>query len=282
MVLERGRPAALHPRRRVERAGVDVRRTSTPGRPGIGPPENGFRCVRDDASDGAGARGTGRRQPPYATPSKETPASDEVFQLIREPLRLRPDRARRARGGRRTLETPYWRRETVSFASAGLRTSGSRRTSTSRGSATPPYQAVVYANPGMALQAPVARARRGADLRLRRQERTGVPAPGAEGLLPAALPGAARRTQRVARSPDGWSRRTSAGASTTWRAARTWTATGSASSAQPRRRPSCRSSRSGERSAEGCGALQRRADAEAADAPEADPFNFLPASRSPR
>ena len=111
--------------------------------------EGGFRCIRDAAPDPA-------LDAPVRQESIDrregAPVSDAAFELFRSlyaydpaPLDARPEEA--------PSETEHWRRETVSFASA---TAGERITAhfyVPR-NATPPYQAVLYAQPGMALRLP--------------------------------------------------------------------------------------------------------------------------------
>jgi eukaryotic-like serine/threonine-protein kinase len=111
--------------------------------------ENGFRCMRDGAPD-----------PVLDAPVRQqsidrrggTPVTDEAFDLLRSlyaydaaPLDARMEGA--------PLETTEWRRETVSFASAAANERITAHFYVPK-HATPPYQAVVYANPGMALRLP--------------------------------------------------------------------------------------------------------------------------------
>ncbi len=111
--------------------------------------ENGFRCVRDAAPDPA--LDAPVRQESMARRTG-APATDAAFEIFRS-LYSYDAASLDARTEGAPLETTDWRRETVSFASA---TANERITAhfyvPKR--ATPPYQAVLYADPGMALRLP--------------------------------------------------------------------------------------------------------------------------------
>jgi len=111
-------------------------------------PENGFRCVRAGARDGAALDAPVRLE--LMDRGDEKPVPDHVFDLYRSLYAYDPTRLDGRREGA-VVETKDWRRETVSFASA---IPDERITAyfyiPKR--ATPPYQAVLYANPGMALR----------------------------------------------------------------------------------------------------------------------------------
>jgi dienelactone hydrolase len=111
--------------------------------------ENGFRCIRDAAPD-AVLDAPIRLEPPGHLDTG--PVSEEAFTLYRSiygydqaPLDARTDGA--------PSETNDWRREVVSFASP---VANERITAHfyAPKHAAPPYQAVIYANSGMALRLP--------------------------------------------------------------------------------------------------------------------------------
>jgi len=113
-------------------------------------PENGFRCIHADAREQALLDAPVRQGP--ADRVEETPASDEVFQVFRglyayDPIGLD------ARTEGVALETPDWKRETVSFASAVPNERIVAYLYIPK-RAKPPYQAVIYANSGMATRLP--------------------------------------------------------------------------------------------------------------------------------
>jgi eukaryotic-like serine/threonine-protein kinase len=113
-------------------------------------PENGFRCVRDGARD---ALALDAPVTPEPTDRRDvTPVPDDVFELYRSLYAYDPTPLDgRAEGA--VVETKDWRRETVTFASA---IPNERITAyfyiPKRG--RPPYQAVLYSNPGMATRLP--------------------------------------------------------------------------------------------------------------------------------
>jgi len=111
--------------------------------------EYGFRCIRDAAPD-PGLNAPVGLEPPGRL--DEEPVSEEAFTLYRgvyaydrAPLDARADGA--------PTETNDWRREIVSFASP---VASERITAYvyAPKHAAPPYQAVIYANSGMALRLP--------------------------------------------------------------------------------------------------------------------------------
>jgi eukaryotic-like serine/threonine-protein kinase len=111
--------------------------------------ENGIRCMRHAAPDPALDAPV---RPESIDRRNGAPVTDEAFELFRSlyaydaaPLDARIEGA--------PLETTDWRRDTVSFASAAA---GERITAHfyAPRHSTPPYQAVVYANPGMATRLP--------------------------------------------------------------------------------------------------------------------------------
>jgi eukaryotic-like serine/threonine-protein kinase len=111
---------------------------------------NGIRCARYEVSEGSALRA------PVTTRardfSQDKPASDELFTVYRSLYAYDPaDLASRVEG--LDDENAYWRREKVSFAAAygkervlGYLYLPKR--------ARPPYQAIIYAHPGMALRLP--------------------------------------------------------------------------------------------------------------------------------
>ena len=112
--------------------------------------QNGIRCVRYDVREESGL------QEPVAKPirdvSKEKPVSDEVFRLFQSLYAYDPtDLDARVEGI--DGENSYWKREKVSFAAAygNERVLGylylPKR-------ATPPYQTILYAAPGMSERLP--------------------------------------------------------------------------------------------------------------------------------
>lgn len=113
-------------------------------------PENGFRCVRDGARDVAALDAPVTPELMGRRDVKAVP--DDVFDLYRSLYAYDSTRLD-ARTERAVEETQDWRRETVSFASA---IPNERITAyfyiPKR--ARPPYQAVLYANSGMAMRLP--------------------------------------------------------------------------------------------------------------------------------
>ncbi len=113
-------------------------------------PQNGIRCVRYDA------RAESRLQAPVAIAlrdfSKEKPASDEAFRLYRSFYAYDPaDLDSRVEGT--DEENSYWRREKISFAAAY----GNERVTGyfyMPKHAKPPYQVILYAEPGRAFRLP--------------------------------------------------------------------------------------------------------------------------------
>ena len=111
--------------------------------------ENGFRCIRDAAPDAA--LGAPVRLE-WINRRDATPVAEEAFNVYRSiyaydpaPLDARTDGA--------PSETGDWRRETVSFASPVANERITAHFYVPK-HATPPYQAVLYANSGMALRLP--------------------------------------------------------------------------------------------------------------------------------
>jgi eukaryotic-like serine/threonine-protein kinase len=113
-------------------------------------PENGIRCMRDEATGEAGLEAPVRWQPTDRT--AQTPVSDDAFQLYRS-LYAYDATALDARTEGAAEETADWRRETVSFASVIPNERITAHLYVPK-RAKPPYQAVVYANPGMATRLP--------------------------------------------------------------------------------------------------------------------------------
>ena len=111
--------------------------------------QNGIRCVRYDARQEASLATPVTR--PVRDRGKQTPVSDDVFGLYRSLYSYDPaELDSRVEG---VDETPYWRRERVAFASP----EGNERVSAYLyvpRNARPPYQAVIYAHPGMSLRLP--------------------------------------------------------------------------------------------------------------------------------
>ena len=112
--------------------------------------QNGIRCVRYDVREESGL------QAPVVEPvrdlSKEKPVSDEVFRLYRSLYAYDPmDLDSRVEGI--DEENSYWKREKVSFAAAygNERVLGYLYLPKH---ATPPYQTILYAHPGMAIRLP--------------------------------------------------------------------------------------------------------------------------------
>ena len=150
VVLERGVGEAVHARRCVESAGLDVHRTSTRARPGTGRGRTASAACATRRPTRRSTRPSGRSIHRPAEPQR--PSTDEAFELFRslyayDPAPLDP----RSEG--RPLETTDWRRETVSFASAVASERITAHLYVPK-HATPPYQAVIYANPGMATRLP--------------------------------------------------------------------------------------------------------------------------------
>jgi serine/threonine protein kinase len=112
--------------------------------------QNGIRCVRYDVREKSGL------QAPVARPirdfSKEKPVPDEVFRLYRSLYAYDPaDLDSRVEGIEE--ENSYWKREKISFAAAygNERVLGYLYIPKH---ATPPYQTILYAHPGMAARLP--------------------------------------------------------------------------------------------------------------------------------
>jgi len=110
--------------------------------------QNGFRCVRYDV------RQESRLQAPLTNPvhdfRKDKPAPDEVFQLYQSLYAYDPtDLDARIEGI--DEDNSYWKREKVSFAAAygNERISGYLYLPKH---ATPPYQTIIYADPGMSIR----------------------------------------------------------------------------------------------------------------------------------
>jgi len=111
---------------------------------------NGFRCVRYDVRQESGLQAPVTR--PVRDYTKEKPVSDEVFRLYRSLYAYDPaDLDARVEGI--DEENSNWKREKISFAAAygNERVSGylymPKR-------ATPPYQTILYAAPGLSTRLP--------------------------------------------------------------------------------------------------------------------------------
>ena len=192
VVLERGGRPALHPRRRLERAHVDVRRAGRP--PSLGP------LARRTAS--AACATTSSRDPRpglpswkrFIDPSARTPVSDEVFRLYRSFTRTTRRPSTRAwKASTRRPPTGDARRFPLLPAT---RASASSATSTSRSARTPPIRP--SSTPIPAWRSGLRRPKRAERLFFDfvDQEREGVPAPGPE----AATTSADSRLHRWART----------------------------------------------------------------------------------
>jgi pimeloyl-ACP methyl ester carboxylesterase len=112
--------------------------------------QNGIRCVSYDARKESGLQApvtTSRRD--Y---SRETPVSDEVFRLYRSLYAYDPTPLD-ARIEGIDEENSYWKREKISFAAAygNERVLGYLYIPKH---ATPPYQTILYADPGMSMRLP--------------------------------------------------------------------------------------------------------------------------------
>jgi eukaryotic-like serine/threonine-protein kinase len=113
-------------------------------------PQNGFRCVRYDV------RKESRLQAPVTTTirdfSKEKPVPDEVFRLYRSLYAYDPTNLDSRVEGI-DEENSYWKREKLSFATAygNERVAGYLYLPKH---ATPPYQTIIYAHPGMSTRLP--------------------------------------------------------------------------------------------------------------------------------
>jgi dienelactone hydrolase len=112
--------------------------------------QNGIRCVRYDVGEESGLQAPVTRS--VRDFSKEKPVSDEVFRLYQSLYAYDPtDLDARVEGIEG--ENSYWRREKISFAA----TYGNERV---LGylflpkHATPPYQTIIYADPGMSQRLP--------------------------------------------------------------------------------------------------------------------------------
>jgi serine/threonine protein kinase/formylglycine-generating enzyme required for sulfatase activity/pimeloyl-ACP methyl ester carboxylesterase len=112
--------------------------------------QNGIRCVRYDVSEEFRLRAPVTR--PIRDFSKETPVSDEVFRLYRSLYAYDPT-ALDARVEGIDEENSYWKREKISFAAAygNERVLGYLYIPKH---ATPPYQTILYADPGMSTRLP--------------------------------------------------------------------------------------------------------------------------------
>jgi dipeptidyl aminopeptidase/acylaminoacyl peptidase len=112
--------------------------------------QNGFRCARYDGREQSAL------QMPVISPvrdfRKERPAPDGVFRLYQSLYAYDPTDLN-SRVESTDEENSYWRREKVSFAAAygNERVSGYLYIPKH---ATPPFQTIVYANPGMGLRLP--------------------------------------------------------------------------------------------------------------------------------
>jgi len=113
--------------------------------------QNGIRCVRYDA------RGEAGLQAPVTTPLRDyteaEPVSDEVFRLIYRTLYAYDPRDLDAHVDGIDEENSYWKREKVSFTAAY----GNERVSGYfyiPKHATPPYQTIIYAPPGLSTRLP--------------------------------------------------------------------------------------------------------------------------------
>ena len=112
--------------------------------------QNGIRCVRYDVSEKVGLQRPVTRS--IRDFSQEKPVPDEVFQLYRGLYAYDPtDLEARVEGI--DEENSYWRREKVSFAAAygDERVLGYLYIPKH---ATPPYQTILYADPGMSTRLP--------------------------------------------------------------------------------------------------------------------------------
>ncbi len=116
--------------------------------------QNGIRCVRYDA------RGEAGLQAPVTTPvrdyTKAKPVSDEVFRLIYRTLYAYDPHDLDARVEEMDEENAWWKREKVSFSAAY----GDERVSGYfyiPKHATPPYQTIIYAAPGLSTRLPAPR-----------------------------------------------------------------------------------------------------------------------------
>ena len=112
--------------------------------------QNGIRCVRYDVGGEPDLQAAATRR--VRDFSKEQPAPDEVFRLYRGLYAYDPtDLDSRVEGI--DEENSYWKREKVSFAAAygNERVAGYLYTPKH---ASPPYQTILYAHPGMALRLP--------------------------------------------------------------------------------------------------------------------------------
>ena len=110
--------------------------------------QNGIRCVRYDVREESGLQAPVTR--PIRDFSKEKPVPDEVFRLYRSLYAYDPaDLDSRVEGI--DEENSYWKREKISFAAAygNERVTGYLYIPKH---ATPPYQTILYAHPGMALR----------------------------------------------------------------------------------------------------------------------------------
>jgi len=112
--------------------------------------QNGIRCVRYDARKEPGLQAPVTR--PRRDYSRETPVSDEVFRLYRSLYAYDPTPLD-ARVEGIDQENSYWKREKISFAAAygNERVLGYLYIPKH---ATPPYQTILYADPGMSMRLP--------------------------------------------------------------------------------------------------------------------------------
>ena len=162
-------------------------------------PENGFRCVRAAARDGSALDAP---VTPELTDRRDIePVPDDVFDLYRSLYSYDSDPPRRAHGARCRGDEGLAAGDGVVCVGGPERTDhGVLLHSQARDAALPGGS---LREPRHGAEAPDTGERRGADLRLHRQERAGLPAAGAEGLLPAALHHTARRPERLARPAGG-------------------------------------------------------------------------------
>ena len=113
-------------------------------------PGNGIRCARYGHDDVSGMEVS--VAPPFRDPSRNTSVNDDVFELYRSLYRYDPgDLDARVEGV--DEETADWTRERVSFAAPYGNERMTAYFYVPKG-VNPPYQAVIYANPGMALRLP--------------------------------------------------------------------------------------------------------------------------------
>lgn len=112
--------------------------------------QNGFRCVRYDLRQESGLQAPATRPIRYYRQDK--PAPDEVFRLYRSLYAYDPAELD-ARAEGIDEENSYWKREKIAFAAAY----GNERISGYfyiPKHATPPYQTIIYADPGRSTRLP--------------------------------------------------------------------------------------------------------------------------------